>query len=136
VKCFVKNQESRQINKILEILIIMIDKTVRRFKIKKRIRKYIFGTKNCPRLTVYRSNKQIYSQLIDDLTGSTLVSASSLSIVERNSKKKTAFKTGILMAQKAKQVGITSVIFDRNGYLYHGRVKEFASAARIEGLKF
>lgn len=87
-------------------------------------------------MTVFRSNRQIYSQLIDDSTGNTLVVASSLGITEKVSKKKIAYRTGVLVAQKAKEVGIRSVVFDRNGYLYHGRVKELADAAREEGLKF
>lgn len=114
----------------------MIIRKLRRIKIKQRIRKYISGTAKCPRLTVFRSNKQIYSQLIDDLTGNTLMMVSSLGITERASKKEIACRVGVLIAQRAKEIGIQSVVFDRNGYLYHGRVKELADAAREGGLKF
>lgn len=116
----------------------MNTKNIRRIKIKKRIRKAIFGTDKCPRLTVFRSNRQIYSQLIDDSTGNTLLAVSSRMIALKTSKtkKEIASKTGILIAQKAINIGIHSVVFDRNGYLYHGRVKELADAARNGGLKF
>lgn len=87
-------------------------------------------------MTVFRSNKQIYVQLIDDLTGVTLASASSLGMTEKVAKKEQAAKVGELVAKKAQEAGITEVVFDRNGYLYHGRVKELADAARKGGLKF
>ena len=87
-------------------------------------------------MTVFRSNKQIYVQLIDDLTGVTLASASSLGMTEKVAKKEQAAKVGELVAKKAQEAGITEVGFDRNGYLYHGRVKELADAARKGGLKF
>ena len=87
-------------------------------------------------MTVFRSNKQIYAQVIDDLTGKTLASASSLKLSEKAPKKEMAAKVGELVAKAAQEAGVTSVVFDRNGYLYHGRVKEMADAARKGGLKF
>ena len=114
----------------------MTTKELRRIKIKQRVRKHISGTAECPRLTVFRSNKQIYAQVIDDLDGKTLASASSLAITDKAPKKEIAAKVGELIAQKSKEAGIKAVVFDRNGYLYHGRVKELADAARKEGLKF
>jgi len=86
-------------------------------------------------MSVFRSNKQIYVQIIDDEAAKTLVSASSLGL-EKMAKKEQAAKVGELVAKKAIEAGITSVVFDRNGYLYHGRVKEVADAARNAGLKF
>ena len=114
----------------------MITKIERRIKIKHRIRRRISGTAGRPRMTVFRSNKQIYVQLIDDLSGTTLAAASSLGMTEKMPKKEQAAKVGELIAKKAQEAGITSVVFDRNGYLYHGRVKEVADAARNGGLKF
>lgn len=110
-------------------------KEIRRIKIKYRIRKSVNGTPERPRLSVFRSNKQIYAQVINDLTGTTLASASSLGL-ETMPKKEQAAKVGALVAEKALAAGITSVVFDRNGYLYHGRVKELADAARNGGLNF
>jgi large subunit ribosomal protein L18 len=86
-------------------------------------------------MSVFRSNKQIYVQIINDMNGTTLVSASSLGM-EACPKKEQAAKVGEMAAKKALEAGITSVVFDRNGYLYHGRVKEVADAARNGGLKF
>ena len=86
-------------------------------------------------MTVFRSNKQIYVQLIEDVNGRTLAAASSLGL-ETMPKKEQAAKVGELIAQKAQEAGIQTVVFDRNGYLYHGRVKELADAARKGGLKF
>ncbi len=117
-----------------------LTKRARRKKIKQRIRTKINGTGERPRMTVFRSNKQIYVQLVDDLKGETLVSASS-----RN--KEVAEKTGVnkgeqaklvgkLIAEKSLAKGIKTVIFDRNGYLYHGRIKLLAESAREGGLKF
>jgi len=114
-------------------------KIIRRSKIKKRIRKIVKGTPERPRMSVFRSNKQIYVQLIDDLNGVTLLSASSREKdFEESKENKTAQagKVGSLIAEKAKQAGIENVVFDRNGYLYHGRVKTLAEAARKGGLKF
>ena len=110
-------------------------KVERRIKIKFRIRKRVNGTAERPRLCVFRSNKQIYGQVIDDLSGKTLASASSLGL-EAMPKKEQAEKVGELIAANAIAAGITSVVFDRNGYLYHGRVKELAEGARKGGLKF
>jgi len=114
----------------------MITKTERRYKIKLRVRGKIQGTTERPRLTVFRSNKQIYAQVIDDLTGKTLASASSLKMDDKAPKKEIASKVGELVAKAAQEAGITTVVFDRNGYLYHGRIKELADAARKGGLKF
>ncbi|GAB6011837.1 50S ribosomal protein L18 [Viscerimonas tarda] len=114
----------------------MATKTDRRYKIKLRVRGKIRGTTERPRLTVFRSNKQIYAQVIDDLTGKTLASASSLKVADNAPKKEIAAKVGELVAKSAQEAGITTVVFDRNGYLYHGRVKELADAARKGGLKF
>jgi large subunit ribosomal protein L18 len=110
-------------------------KVERRIKIKFRIRKNVNGTAERPRLSVFRSNKQIYAQVINDLTGKTLASASSLGL-EAMPKKEQAAKVGELLAEKAQAAGISQVVFDRNGYLYHGRVKELADGARKGGLKF
>ena len=113
----------------------MITKIERRIKIKYRVRSKISGTAERPRMSVFRSNKQIYVQIIDDEAAKTLVSASSLGL-EKMAKKEQAAKVGELVAKKAIEAGITSVVFDRNGYLYHGRIKEVAEAARKAGLKF
>jgi large subunit ribosomal protein L18 len=110
-------------------------KEQRRIKIKYRVRNKISGTTERPRMSVFRSNKQIYVQIINDETASTLVAASSLGM-ETMPKKEQAAKVGELVAQKALEAGITTVVFDRNGYLYHGRVKEVAEGARKGGLKF
>ena len=118
------------------IVYIMTAKIERRIKIKYRVRNKVSGTAERPRMSVFRSNKQIYVQLIDDLTGNTLAAASSLGMTEKMPKKEQAAKVGDLIAKKAQEAGITTVVFDRNGYLYHGRVKEVADAARNGGLKF
>ena len=107
----------------------MITKQERRIKIKYRVRNKISGTLERPRMTVFRSNKQIYVQIIEDLNGRTLAAASSLGM-EKMPKKEQAAKVGELIAQKAQEAGITTVVFDRNGYLYQGRVKEVSDAAR------
>lgn len=115
-------------------------KRERRLKIKNRIRKDMSGSTEIPRLSVFRSNRQISVQVINDLTGKTLVSASSLEkeIVRKESVKKIdqAKLVGKLIAEKALASGISKVVFDRNGYLYHGRIKSLADAAREGGLKF
>lgn len=108
----------------------------RRIKIKTRVRGKISGTTERPRLTVFRSNKQIYAQVIDDLSGKTLAAASSLKLEDKAPKKEIAVKVGELIAKNAQEAGITTVVFDRNGFLYHGRIKELADAARKGGLKF
>ena len=110
-------------------------KEQRRLKIKYRVRNKISGTAERPRLTVFRSNKQIYVQVINDETATTLAAASSL-VMEAMPKKEQAAQVGEAIAKKALEAGITTVVFDRNGYLYHGRVKEVAEGARKGGLKF
>jgi large subunit ribosomal protein L18 len=102
----------------------MITKNERRLKIKTRVRGKVSGSPERPRLSVYRSNKQIYAQVIDDISGTTLASASSLKIQDKLPKKEMAAKVGEMIAQNAKEAGIETVAFDRNGYLYHGRIKE------------
>lgn len=114
----------------------MITKIEKRAKIKARVRGKISGTTERPRLSVFRSNKQIYAQVIDDLTGKTLASASSLKMTDKLPKKELAAKVGEMIAKDAQAAGITTVVFDRNGYLYHGRIKELAESARNAGLKF
>ena len=114
----------------------MTEKNLRRIKIKKSIRSKVSGTSSKPRMTVFRSNKQIYVQVINDETGTTLASASSLKMTEKRAKKEQAAKVGEAIAKKAIEAGISEVVFDRNGYLYHGRIKELADAARNGGLKF
>jgi large subunit ribosomal protein L18 len=113
----------------------MITKIQRRNKIKTRIRGKVSGTASRPRMTVFRSNKQIYVQLIDDLAGNTIVATSSKGI-EGGTKTEIAAKVGEAIAAKAIEKGVTEVVFDRNGYLFHGRVKSLADAARKGGLKF
>ncbi len=113
----------------------MVSKIARRNKIKTRIRGKISGTAERPRMSVFRSNKGIYVQLIDDLAGRTLVSASSKGL-EGGTKIEIAARVGSEIAKKALESGITAVVFDRNGYLFHGRVKSLADAAREAGLKF
>lgn len=113
-------------------------KSNRRSRIKKRIRKNISGTANKPRLSVFRSNKQIYAQIIDDVSGKTLASAASLheEKAQKTNKVDQAKQVGKMIAESATKAGITEVVFDRNGYLFHGRVKALADAARENGLKF
>ena len=114
-------------------------KDYRRYRIRMRIRKVINGTLERPRLSVFRSNKQIYAQLIDDTEGKTLVAASSrqLEIDDKIiTKTVQAELVGKLIAEKAKEAGIEQVVFDRSGYLYHGRIKTLAEAVRKGGLKF
>jgi len=116
-----------------------LTKQDRRLRIKRRIRKSIAGTAERPRMSVFRSNKQISVQIIDDLSGKTLVATSSLikEIAEKTTTKlEQAELVGKAIAEKAVAAGITGVVFDRNGYLYHGRIKSLADAARKSGLKF
>ena len=117
-----------------------LTKRARRIRIRFRIRKRISGTDSRPRMSIYRSNKQIYVQLINDIEGKTLLSASSKEkeIAEKTDINKTeqAKLVGKLIAQKALASGFKEVVFDRSGYLYHGRVKSLADAARENGLKF
>lgn len=117
----------------------MNKKIERRLNIKRRVRKVVSGTAARPRMSVFRSNKSIYVQLIDDEAGRTLVAASSRENgieAEKITKVEQANKVGNLIAEKAKAAGIETVVFDRNGYLYHGRVKSLAEGARNGGLKF
>ncbi|MDR2936606.1 MAG: 50S ribosomal protein L18 [Rikenellaceae bacterium] len=118
-----------------------LNKIERRERIKMRIRKVVSGTAETPRMSVFRSNKQIYVQLIDDLKGATLAAASSADneVAEKAkglNKSQVSALVGKLIAERSRQKGITEVKFDRNGYLYHGRVKCLADAAREGGLKF
>ncbi|MCH5332202.1 MAG: 50S ribosomal protein L18 [Alistipes sp.] len=118
-----------------------LNKIERRERIKMRIRKIVSGTAERPRMTVFRSNKQIYVQFINDLAGVTLATASSMdkevaAEAAGKNKSEVAALVGKLAAKNAAAKGITTVAFDRNGYLYHGRVKMLAEAAREGGLKF
>lgn len=114
-------------------------KKYRRLRIKYRVRKIVNGTQERPRMSLYRSNKEIYVQLIDDNSGKTLLMASSRDkgiAGTKNNKVEQAKLVGSLIAEKAKEAGIVHVVFDRNGFLYHGRIKSLAEAAREGGLKF
>jgi large subunit ribosomal protein L18 len=114
-----------------------LSKLERRQRIKNRIRKIVSGTAAKPRLSVFRSNKEIYAQLVDDVTGVTLVASSSRDKeVASGSKLETAASVGKAIAEKAAKAGVETISFDRNGYLYHGRIKVLAEAAREAGLKF
>lgn len=117
------------------------DKNKLRQKKHMRIRNKISGTPARPRLNVYKSNKNIYAQIIDDMAGVTLVAASSLDTALKNEipyggNKNAAKEVGKLIAKRAVEKGIKAIVFDRGGYIYHGRVKELADAARAEGLEF
>lgn len=114
----------------------MLAKVQRRTKIKAGIRSRVFGTPERPRLSVFRSNKQIYAQVIDDVHGKTLAAASSKNLTDKMTNVEKSALVGKALAEKALQAGISSVVFDRNGYLYHGRVKSLADGAREGGLKF
>ncbi len=112
-----------------------------RLKRKKRIRRKVEGTEERPRLTVFRSDKHIYAQIINDVTGKTLVSASTLSSEYKEGeavkgKVNSAKRVGEIVAQKALDQGIAKVVFDRNGFIYHGRIRALADAARQKGLDF
>jgi len=112
-------------------------KQVRHQRRKMHIRKHVLGSSERPRLTVYRSLKHVYAQVIDDLTGKTMAAASTQSLHLKQGGNATAAKdVGKAIAEKAKAAGITAVVFDRNGFKYHGRVKSLADAARAAGLKF
>ena len=114
-----------------------LTKLQRRNRIKNRIRKVVSGTAAKPRLSVFRSNKGISAQLIDDVAGVTLVATSSLALKDvKGTKIEVAAAVGKALAENAAKAGIESVAFDRNGYLYHGRVKSLADGARDAGLKF
>lgn len=114
------------------------NKIIRRIKIRSRIRKTITGTTERPRLSIFRSNKSIYAQVIDDLKGHTIVAASSREsgVNTKTTKIEQATAVGKLLAEKAKAAGVSAVVFDRGGYLYHGRVKALADGAREAGLQF
>ena len=115
-----------------------VDKIARRQKIRSRIRGKISGTADKPRLSVYRSNKEIYVQLIDDVKGGTILAASTRDkdFTRNGNKVEQGKSIGAVLAKKAIEKGITEVVFDRSGYLYHGRVKAVAEGAREGGLKF
>ncbi len=114
-----------------------INKEKRRLKIRKNIRSKISGTNEKPRVSVFKSNKAIYSQIIDDMKGTTLVSCSSVDIKKFGKNNVEASKeVGLKLAEKAVKKGIKEVLFDRGGYLYHGRIKSFAEGAREGGLIF
>ncbi|MFM9053236.1 MAG: 50S ribosomal protein L18 [Bacteroidota bacterium] len=118
---------------------MMLNKQSRRRNIRYRIRKKVKGTSSCPRLSVFRSNKQIYAQLIDDVNGVTLVTSSTRdkSMLDMKAPKvDLAREVGKSLASNATQNGISSIVFDRGGYLYHGRVKALAEGAREGGLQF
>ena len=114
------------------------DKNAQRMKRHTRVRGKISGTPERPRLNVYRSNANIYAQVIDDVAGVTLVSASTAEkdFTEYGGNKEAAKKIGQLVAERCKAKGIENVVFDRGGYVYHGRVKELADGAREGGLQF
>ncbi len=119
----------------------MVSKTNRkleRTRRHKRVRNKISGTAERPRLCVFRSNSNLYAQVIDDVAGNTLVSASTLDkeIKTKHSNKEAAKEVGTLIAKRATEKNITEVVFDRGGYIYHGVIKELAEAARESGLKF
>ncbi|QCR23446.1 50S ribosomal protein L18 [Pontibacter sp. SGAir0037] len=114
-----------------------VNKVERRVRIKKSIRNKISGTSERPRLSVFRSNRAIYAQIIDDTTGKTLVAASSVKLDDASKvNTETSNKVGKEIAAKALELGISQVVFDRSGYLYHGKVKSLAEGAREAGLKF
>lgn len=116
-----------------------LTKSERRNRIRKRIRKVSFGTAERPRLSIFRSNKEIYAQIIDDVSGKTLVAASSRDKQlegAKGTKSELAQEVGKALAEKALAAGVETVSFDRGGYLYHGRVKSLAEGAREGGLKF
>lgn len=117
---------------------MQVTKSRSRQRIRYRIRKKIRGTQQRPRLSVFRSNKYIYAQLVDDVNGHTLAAASSLESAVENEGNKVSqsASVGKLLAERARAVGIETVVFDRGGYLYHGRVKALADGAREGGLKF
>lgn len=110
-------------------------KAAGRVRRKRGIRKRIYGTSDRPRLAVFRSNKQIYAQIIDDVRGQTVVAASSVAL-EKGLTTAAASDVGKQLAEKAKAAGVQAVAFDRSGYRYHGRIKALADAAREAGLKF
>lgn len=116
----------------------LILKKARKIRRHKRIRSRVLGTKECPRLSVFRSNKHVYAQLIDDVSGKTLLTISSLAAKSKNKSKKTedAKTVGTKLSEQAKAKGIKRICLDRGGFAYHGRVKALAEAAREGGLEF
>ena len=134
-----EEKKVKQLQKLKNELIMALTKIDRRNKIKKRVRKIVFGTKDTPRLSVFRSNKDIYAQLINDIEGKTIVSASSKEkdiLKSKVTKLEKSKLVGMSIAKKAIDAGVKACKFDRNGYLYHGRVKSLAEGAREGGLKF
>ena len=119
-------------------MISKIDRKATRQRRHLRVRTKISGTAECPRLCVYRSNTNLYAQIIDDVAGVTIVSASTLdkSVKTKHANKEAAKEVGTLIAKKAIEKNIKTVVFDRGGYIYHGVVKELAEAAREAGLEF
>ena len=116
-----------------------LTKSEHRIRRHRRVRKKVLGTAERPRLAVFRSNKHIYVQAIDDMSGRTVASASTMESAQRSGATATvdaATQVGKLVAERVKAAGITTVVFDRGGYLYHGRIKALADAAREAGLKF
>ena len=113
-----------------------LNKVQKRDRIKRRVRGKISGSAELPRLSVYKSNKEIYAQLIDDKEGKTLASASSRTLKAKGNKVEISAEVGKAIAEKAKAAGIENIVFDRNGFVYHGRVKALADGAREAGLKF
>ena len=119
----------------------MVSKTDRKFERNRRhlrVRRKISGTPECPRLCMYRSNTNIYAQIIDDVNGNTLASASTMDkeVKTKHANKEAAKEVGALIAKRAKEKKIVDVVFDRSGYMYHGVVKELAESARQGGLNF
>lgn len=115
------------------------NQSFQRSRIRRRIRGKVAGTPECPRLSVFRSNKQIYAQIIDDENGKTLTAASSVDKAiasKKVTKIEQAKLVGQLLAEKAKEAEVETVVFDRGGYIYHGRIKSLAEGAREGGLKF
>ena len=119
-------------------MISKIDRKATRKRRHLRVRRKISGTAECPRLCVYRSNTNLYAQIIDDVAGNTIVSASTLDkeVKTKHANKEAAKEVGTLIAKKAIEKNIKTVVFDRGGYIYHGVVKELAEAAREAGLEF
>ena len=116
-----------------------LTKNERRLRIKSRVRKIVSGTEARPRLSVFRSNKEIYAQIVDDVTGKTISAASSRDkdiSSAKGTKTEVAALVGKAVAEKALKAGVETISFDRGGYLYHGRVKSLAEGAREAGLKF
>jgi large subunit ribosomal protein L18 len=124
------------------VIMAQINRAAARLSRKKRVRKKIRGSSDIPRLSVFKSAKHIYAQVIDDTTSRTLIDASSLSkdiretILGKGGKKEGAAIVGALVAERALQRGISKVVFDRSGFLYHGRIRALAEAARENGLEF